>query len=235
MLQTWAEFLMHYYTTLQPPQPLPNDIHWLHPQQDEEVYSIMSRFFNQFFNDSNQRTLLLGINPGRFGAGVTGVNFTAPRQLTDYCHITHTLKTKSELSAEFIYDMINQYGGPEVFYSRFFIGSVCPLGLVQHGKNLNYYDDKKLLSVIEPFIVEKLSQLISFHVNRKICLCIGGEKNFRYLSNLNNRYNWFEQIVPLPHPRFIMQYRRRQKQEYVDMYLKELGSSESGVVSSFDY
>lgn len=222
MIPTWATFLMNYYTNLQPPQPLPDDIYWLHPQQQDDVYRIMSRFFDLFFNDSNQRTLLLGINPGRFGAGVTGVNFTAPRQLTQYCHIIHTLKERSELSAEFIYDMITQYGGPQAFYSRFFIGSVCPLGLMQHGKNLNYYDDKNLLRIIEPFIVEKLSQLVSFNVNRKICFCIGGEKNYRYLNAFNNTYGWFEQIVPLPHPRFIMQYRRKQKQEYIDLYLKEL-------------
>lgn len=220
-MPTWADFLLRYYTQLQPP-PLPDDIYWLHPQQQQEVYEIMDCFFHRFFNDAHQRTLLLGINPGRFGAGVTGVNFTAPRQLSNYCHIAHHLKERSELSAEFIYDMITQYGGPEVFYSRFFIGSVCPLGLVQHGKNLNYYDDKKLLPLIEPFIVKKLSQLISFHVNSKLCLCIGGEKNFRYLHKLNEQHDWFEQIIPLPHPRFIMQYRRKQKQEYMDMYLQAL-------------
>ena len=97
--------------------------------------------------------MLLGINPGRFGAGITGVNFTAPKQLREHCQIESNLKG-SELSAEFIYTMISEYGGVEKFYGEFFIGSVCPLGLVENGKNLNYYDRKDLLELIEPFIVQ---------------------------------------------------------------------------------
>ncbi len=221
-MQTWADFLLHYYTSLQPPDRLPNDIQWLFPQKDEVVQGIMRQFFQKFYDDNRQRTLWLGINPGRFGAGITGVNFTAPKQLTYNCGIAHPFKTQSELSAEFIYTVVEQYGGPELFYRHFFIGAVCPLGFVQQGKNLNYYDDKKLLQTVEPFIVNSLQRLVSFHVNRQRCICIGGEKNFRYLSGLNKKYNWFQEIIPLPHPRFIMQYKRGSVQEFVNMYLKAI-------------
>ena len=52
--------------------------------------------------------------------------------------------------------------------------------------------------------------------------CIGGEKNFKYLSSLNNRYNWFQEIVSLPHPRFIMQYNRKFLDDYINRYLNVL-------------
>ena len=103
--------------------------------------NVVKAFLQKYFNDVRKRKLILGINPGRFGAGITGVNFTAAKQLTDECGIEHPFSNGSELSAEFIYAMIKAYGGPEKFYNKFFIGSVCPLGFVKAGKNINYYDD----------------------------------------------------------------------------------------------
>lgn len=181
---------------------------------------IVQQFLHKYYDDDEQRKLLIGINPGRFGAGVTGVNFTAPKQLFECCGINHPFKNQTELSAEFIYEMINKYGGAEKFYSHFFIGSVCPLGFIQNGKNINYYDDKELLKIVEPFIIRHLKDLVNFNVNRKTCFAIGGEKNFKYLLSLNERFHWFAEIVPLPHPRFIMQYRRKQKQQFIEQYLQ---------------
>jgi hypothetical protein len=218
-MKTWAQHLLDFYSNLQPPEQLPNDIEWLYPQKEAAVMKILERFLLKYYNDGKPRRVLLGINPGRYGAGVTGVNFTAPKQLLEYCGIDHEFKKQTELSAEFIYEMINAYGGAEKFYARFFIGSVCPLGFVKHGKNINYYDDKELLKTAEPFIIKSLKQLLDFKIDSKICLAIGGEKNFKYLNSLNNRFQWFEEILPLPHPRFIMQYRRKQKQQFILQYL----------------
>ena len=220
-MSTWANKLFHFYTNLNPPEYLPADIKWLYPQKQEDVQNILMRFLQKFYSDDRERTLLLGINPGRYGAGITGINFTAGKQLKESCGIESPF-TGSELSAEFIYKMIEAYGSVKEFYNKFFIGSVCPLGFVQNGKNLNYYDDKLLLKTIEPFIIENLSKLISFNVNRETCICIGGEKNFKYLFALNNQYNWFKHIVSLPHPRFIMQYKRKFILDYINLYLKML-------------
>ena len=183
---------------------------------------VVYRFLQKYFNDSSRRKLILGINPGRFGAGITGVNFTAAKQLSDECGIEHPFKKGSELSAEFIYAMINAYGGPQNFYSNFFIGSVCPLGFVKGGKNINYYDDKELQEAVTPFIVDSIEKQLSLAVDRSSCLCIGGEKNFKYLSGLNKKHKWFKTIVPLPHPRFIMQYRRKQMDNFIEIYLDAL-------------
>ena len=214
--------IYRFYESLQPPQGLPPGVETLFPQQDPEVMQLVKRFLDKYYSDNHPRTLVMGINPGRFGAGATGINFTAPRQLTQYCGIVNTLKQQSELSAEFIYEMIESYGGCDKFYSRFFISAVSPLGFIKDGKNMNYYDDKKLQKSVTPFITTCINEQYGWNLNRATCICIGGEKNFNYLSALNEKNGWFKTINPLPHPRFILQYRRKQKQDYILQYLEVL-------------
>ena len=230
--------LIEFYTQLKPPTNLPKGIEVLYPQKDPEVVEIIEKFFTKYFNDDHPRRVMLGINPGRHGAGITGVNFTAPKQLKEYCGIEHHFKSSSELSAEFIYEMIAGYGGVKKFYHDWFIGSVCPLGFTASpnlptnrdrlskggafGKNINYYDDKKLLEAVTPFIIDCIDKQVALGFNTEKCICIGGEKNFKFLSALNNDHKWFDEIIPLPHPRFILQYRRKQKDNYIHQYLSTL-------------
>lgn len=221
-MKTWAEHLFQFYTSLRPTQKLPNGIQWLYPQQSEEVLGVVQKFLYKYFNDTAERRLLLGINPGRFGAGITGINFTAAKQLTEICGIEHSFPLRTELSAEFIYAMIQAYGGPEAFYGKFFIGSVCPLGFVKNGVNINYYDDKDLQEAVTPFIVSTVEQQLSFPVDQSVAYVIGGEKNFKALRKLNAKHRWFGETVPLPHPRFVMQYRRKQVQAFIQLYLEAL-------------
>jgi len=218
----FSKKLIKYYTQLKPPANLPKGIEVLFPQQDKQVIEIVEKFFKKYFNDNHSRSLMLGINPGRYGAGITGVNFTAPKQLKENCGIDHHFKTSSELSAEFIYEMIREYGGVNKFYQDWFIGAVCPLGFIKNGTNINYYDDKKLEEAVTPFIIDCMNKLVDTGFNIERCLCVGGEKNFKFLSRLNEENKWFNQIIPLPHPRFILQYRRKQKDKYLHQYLMAL-------------
>ena len=223
MNNSLADQLLRFYQSLRPPKNLPKDIEVLFPQNDKEVIKLVKQFLKKYFDGNDPRRLMLGINPGRFGAGITGINFTAPKQLKENCGIDHHFKLYSELSAEFIYDMIDEYGGAKKFYHDWFIGSVCPLGFIKNGKNINYYDDKSLLTAATPFIVDCIHKQASMGFNTEKCLCIGGEKNFKFLSSLNDKYKWFGEIIPLPHPRFILQYRRKQKDKYIHQYLAALG------------
>jgi hypothetical protein len=216
-----AKQLIDFYKQLIPP-PLPKGIGILHPQPDASVMKVVSAFFQKFYTDKSPRKLMLGINPGRFGAGITGVNFTAPRQLRENCGIDHPWSNSSELSAEFIYEMITQYGGAGKFYGDYFIGAVSPLGFIKDNKNINYYDDKKLEQAVIPFITGTIKQQLKMGFDTTTCICIGGEKNYKFLSKLNEQQGFFENLVPLPHPRFIMQYRRKKKQEYVEQWLEVL-------------
>jgi hypothetical protein len=222
MKMSFADQLLNFYATLKLPERLPRGVEVLYPFQDAAVQSVMQTFYAKYFSDSHSRTLVFGINPGRYGAGITGINFTAPRQLQQHCGIQHAFGESSELSAEFIYAMIAAYGGPDQFYQHFFISAVSPLGYVYKGKNLNYYDTPLLQKRLKPFIIQCIQQQLQWPVNRKRCICIGGDKNLRYLSDLNEQYQWFEQIDVLPHPRFIMQYKRKYLAKYIQQYLAVL-------------
>lgn len=215
---------IHFYKTLAVPVNLPKEISVLFPQKDEQVMALIQRFLKKYYADNNKRTLVFGINPGRYGAGITGINFTAPKQLKENCGIEHDFKMQSELSAEFIYEMIERYGGAKKFYAGFFISAISPLGFVKNGVNLNYYDDKKLQETITPFITDCVNRQLKWNINRQTCFCVGGEKNYKFFSRLNERHQWFEKIIPLPHPRYIMQYRRKSKEiyllEYLDVFSK---------------
>jgi hypothetical protein len=222
-----AAQLTAFYKHLDIGVPLPAGVEVLHPQRNKPVMQVTKAFFNKYYNDNKKRRLVIGINPGRFGAGITGINFTGPRQLREHCGIDHPFGDSSELSSEFIYEVVAAYGGASKFYSDFFITAVSPLGFVQDGKNLNYYDNQSLKDAITPFINDCLAQQLSFGFDRESCICIGGEKNFKYLSSLNDQRKsldqpHFREIIPLPHPRFIMQYRRKQKQKFIELYIEQL-------------
>jgi len=223
-LHLHADNIINFYKTIRRPSKLPKGIGVLYPQQQNEVIATVEEFYKKYYSDNNPRTLLFGINPGRFGAGVTGVNFTAPKQLKENCGIEHSFKMQSELSAEFIYEAIETYGGTQKFYKSFFITSVSPLGYVKDGINLNYYDDKKLQQAVTPFVIDCINKQLQWNVNREKSICVGGEKNYKFFLKLNNEHKWFKEIIPLAHPRFILQYRRRQKEKYLQLYMDVLNS-----------
>jgi hypothetical protein len=218
---TFADHILTFHKNLNITSKLPKGVDAMNPYQDEVAFNLCSKFYKKFYSDANERTLIIGINPGRFGGGITGVPFTDPIKLEINCGIKNDLPRKVELSADFIYQMIEAYGGPKKFYDMFYITAVSPLGFVKDGKNLNYYDIKELQESISSFIVDCFEKQLTFGVNRKICYCLGEGDNFKFLSKLNKAQSFFETIIPLPHPRFIMQYRRKKIDEFIDRYLTE--------------
>jgi hypothetical protein len=157
----------------------------MNPYQDAVAFGLCEKFYTRFYNDTHPRRMILGINPGRSGGGITGIPFTDPIKLEINCGIRNTLQKKAELSAEFIYAMIDSAGGPEKFYNRFFISAVCPLGFTKSGNNLNYYDDKVLEEIIKSFIITCFQGQLNFPIDRTICYCLGEGKNYAYLSKVN--------------------------------------------------
>jgi len=224
-LKSLAEQILHFLFTIDLNINLPRNVEVMDVYKDEEVQTTCQKFYSKYYNDHQPRTLMLGINPGRYGGGITGIPFTDPINLEKFCNIQNNWKKQQELSSLFIYEMIEAYGGPELFYQQFYISAVSPLGFVKEGKNLNYYDDKLLLKRIEPLIIKWLQQQIQFGLNTTICFCIGEGENFKYLNKLNDQHQFFQQIKSLPHPRFIMQYRLKKKQEYIQLYKNSLSVS----------
>lgn len=197
---------------------LPVGFEVLDPFKNEETRNVCNQFYQKYYSDESKRFCIIGINPGRFGAGITGVPFTDPIRLQSELNIENDWQKKQELSSVFIYEMIKAFGGPPNFYSKFYITAVSPLGLVKNGKNINYYDDKVLQQSIKPFAVDCIKKQLPF-IHTSVAFCLGEGKNYSYLQKLNDELRLFEEIIPLPHPRFIMQYKLKTKDVFIQKYL----------------
>ncbi len=216
-----SDKILDFLFNLTIPVDLPADVEVMNPFTDEETKRVARQFYQKYYNDNIPRYCIIGINPGRFGGGVTGVPFTDPIRLKSECNIENNWPIRQELSSLFVYDVINAFGGVEKFYSKFYITAVSPLGFTKHGRNLNYYDDKKLINSIKPFTVDCFKNQLVWGLHTSVAFCLGEGDNFKYLSKLNTEHPLFNKIVPLPHPRFIMQYKLKIKDQYVNKYLEE--------------
>lgn len=206
---SFSERVIKYYSKLKIESSLPEGVGVLNPYTNGEVMNVCSQFYDKYYNDSYGRIFIIGINPGRYGAGITGIPFTDPVRLENECGIKNNFDKRGELSSDFIYRLINSMGGPAHFYRHFYIGAVSPLGFVRDGKNFNYYDSKEILVALKPFIVSNLIKQIGLGINSRKCYCLGQGKNYEYLKMLNIELKLFDEIIPLPHPRWVMQYKRK--------------------------
>jgi len=223
---TQAAAILDFYQNLRPSFEMGDGISIMNPYQEPATWHLTTQFYRKFYSDHRPRTFIFGINPGRHGAGVTGVPFTDPIRLAEKCGIPNEMKRQAELSSQFVYALIDGYGGVDAFYGNFFFTALSPLGFVRDGKNLNYYDDKALIKAFEPFMLDCIrQQLATMPTTRELCFCLGEGENFKYFSKVNQRFGFFEKIVPLPHPRWVMQYRRKRVGEFVELYLERLSGS----------
>ena len=205
---------------------LPPEIEVMNPFKDKATMQVCTQFYKKYYNNNIKRRMIMGINPGRFGGGITGIPFTDPVRLKKECNIDNPWPPKQELSSVFVYDVINAFGGAEKFYNNFYITSVSPLGFTKHGKNLNYYDDRNLQDGIKDFVVDCMNKQLKFGIDKEAAFCLGEGKNYKYLSNLNEEKKLFDKIIPLSHPRFIMQYKLKKKDEYIQKYLQQLAKAQ---------
>jgi hypothetical protein len=217
-MPTFASNAISYFTKLKTPTKLPSGVQILNPYQNDNVKSAVKEFYQKFYNDEQKRIFILGINPGRFGGGLTGISFTDPVTLKKYCGIDNSFGNREELSSKFIYEAIDQFGGVKEFFSKFFLSAIYPLALIKDGKNYNYYDDNKLFSALKPQLKASLKEQIKFGADRKVVICLG-KKNAGYLKILNDELNLFSKIEVLDHPRFIMQYRKKKINYYINQYI----------------
>ncbi len=209
---------------------LPKRIGVLDPfngEHGEQVKRNVEHFHHLFYADERPRMLMLGINPGRLGAGSTGICFTDTKRCVADLGIPVEGMQTHEPSSDFFYRVVRAAGGPRAFYGKVYVQSLCPLGFTSKGPkgtwlNLNYYDDAVLQKKITPLMVEWIQNLIGTGMHTHAACCIGTGKNLAFLEKLNDRHGFFGRIIPLEHPRFVMQYRYKAMHRYIDKYLDAL-------------
>lgn len=220
-MTTFAEHAIAYYNALEAPANLPPGVNVMNPYQQPAVQQIVREFYTKFYSDNKPRVFVLGINPGRFGAGVTGISFTTPQNLRRYCGIENPLRDTPELSSRFIYQIVDAFGGAQAFYDQFFLTSLFPLALTKEGKNYNFYDDRTTTDRLWPAITETVQTQTSFGYDRRVAVCLG-RKNETYLHRLNQQRVFFDRIVTLHHPRYILQYKSKEAPLYLERYITAL-------------
>ncbi|MEO5588355.1 MAG: uracil-DNA glycosylase family protein [Gemmatimonadaceae bacterium] len=223
MDESFGSRALDFYKSLTSPR-VPRGVVVMNPYTDARTINCVSGFLARFFSDNDDRVLVFGINPGRFGSGITGVTFTDPVALADNCGIANDLGHRRELSCEYIYRVIEESGGVSDFYRRFFLSAVCPLGFTRDGVNVNYYDDRRLQDVVSPFIVSSIEKHLAIGGRSDHVIILGRGKNAKFFSALNDEHGWFSAVHVLDHPRFIMQYKRRQLPAYIREYIDTLTS-----------
>ncbi|WP_020619266.1 uracil-DNA glycosylase family protein [Paenibacillus daejeonensis] len=161
-------------------------------------------FYRRFYGMSTKpRIVLCGINPGRNGAGKTGVPFL------DFLSLSKMLPGISskdrESSAQFIYEVI-QTIGRERFFNHVYLTNISWFGFVQKAdrttKNLNYYGlpaiEQKVfttgfleeMEIVQPRIILPLSQeveksLLSMKAQGLLAYDIGPRLNHPYYCSIS--------------------------------------------------
>ena len=96
-MQSFGEQVLSFYKNLSDIPKVPEGVGVLYPYRETGAWAAMQEFYRKYYLDSNHRTFLIGINPGRLGAGITGIPFTDPIRLQAVCGITNQFEQKSEL------------------------------------------------------------------------------------------------------------------------------------------
>lgn len=195
--------------------------------QKDLVNNVTTSFYKKFYNDKNKRRMILGSSPARRGSAVIGVPFEDATHLQNETGIFIDNFYINKSSSNFLFEVMNNYGGVNKFYSDFYMNFVCPLGIVKidnNGKetNINYYENKALEKSLYNFIVTSIKTQMDFGIDNSVCYCIGSGENYKFLKKINDKYKLFEKIIPLEHPRFIMQYNKNRKDEFIEKYIEVL-------------
>ena len=160
------------------------------------------------------QTVILGLNPGRFGAGQTGIPFIDFRSLSVLLPDAELPKLDSEPSATFFFRVVQQIGA-EKFYREFFVSNVSALGYLRNGKNANYTD---LPQVAQQIVARNFAEeMAALRPKRIIALGREAEASAQELYPDGS-----VRISHLPHPSWIMTYRLREAQSWVRRYAQML-------------
>lgn len=226
MNETFGDKVVAFNAQLNYTGELPPGFQVVNPFMDNpETMVVMKEFYAKYYNDNRERKFIVGINPGRHGAAITGVPFTDTKRLEEVCGIKMHSSYSHEVSSVFVYEMIKEYGGVEKFYQNFYINSVFPLAIVIDKKrkwlNANYYDDPMLFSMTEDFMIECVRKQIDFGLDTKEVYILGA-KNATFIAKINKRANLFGKMTILEHPRYVQQYKTKEKQFYIDKYIRLL-------------
>jgi hypothetical protein len=212
-----------YFCNLKTPHLKISGVGVTNPYKNNDVKEIVKNLYTKFYNDQNERLYIIGINPGRFGGGLTGIAFTDPVALRENCGIENKFGDRKELSSKFIYSATEKFDGTKKFFSKVFLTALYPFAIIKNGKNYNYYDEKTLSDLLREKIVGNIKAQINFGARRDLAILLG-KKNADYFLPINKEHKFFKKIITLEHPRYIMQYKLKQIDSYIHKYYEAINN-----------
>ena len=96
-----------------------------------------------------------------------------------------------------------------------------PLAIIKDGKNYNYYDGKRLFILLREEIINSFSKQIGLGARRDKAVILG-KKNAQFFMSMNKEHKFFNNVIVLDHPRYIMQYKLKKIDSYIADYLDVL-------------
>ena len=228
-MRSFSDRVIDFNSNLHYTGNLPPDFQVINPFMDNpETIEVMQQFYQKYYHDTNKRKFIVGINPSRHGAGVTRVPFTDTKRLESECGVKMHSAYTHEVSSVFMYEMITQFGGVHTFYEQFYINSPFPLAIVRKTKgdkwlNANYYDDPALFEMLKEYMIMTLKEHINMGIDTSEIFVLG-VKNANFIHKLNKEAKLFGSLKVLEHPRYIQQYKFKEKQTYIDKYILTLNN-----------
>ncbi|MHB1301481.1 MAG: uracil-DNA glycosylase family protein [Burkholderiales bacterium] len=170
-------------------------------------------FWQRFYGEGIPRIMVCGINPGRFGAGKTGIPFLDFMSLSKL--IPGIERQDSEKSASFFFEVVRSFGA-ETFFHTFYVSNFSSVGYLRDGTNLNYHD----LPDVAREIVERnfLEEIETIHPTHVISL---GKEVHESVRNLLPAS--IDCSLRLPHPSWVATYRANETNQWVSRYREVLG------------
>ena len=168
----------------------------------------IAAFWEKFYGNYVPRIMICGINPGRLGAGKTGIPFLDFASLSQL--IPGVERQDSENSAEFFFQVVKSFGA-ESFFKTFYVTNFSSVGFVKDGVNFNYHDLPQMaLETVERNFLEEIATVEPTHV-----ISLGREVHRSVLKLLPSSIDC---SLYLPHPSWIATYRSNEMDRWVQRY-----------------
>ncbi len=169
-------------------------------------------FHKKYIQPNSPKIVMCGINPGRKGAGITGIPFIDTYSLSKM--LPDIINPKSEKSAKFFFSIIEEFG-IDKFYKNIHFTNMSWLGFykLDNGINVNY---NSLSEEIQNYLIDKFVEEMDF-INPEVIIPIGDIVNWELLFNLKEKNRLKAEIGPrLYHPA----YRLVERKTYIETLTK---------------
>jgi len=177
----------------------------------------IEKFYAQYYNNKHPKVVICGINPGKNGAGKTGIPFIDFNSLSKLLPNIH--ENDIERSAQFFYEII-EYFGAKKFFETFYVTNISWLGFIKNGNNVNYYDLP--IKVKEEIFKIYKSEIDAVQPTTVISLSKEVEKTNKSLFDKNETI----ELKYLPHPNYCAFPKNKDscKEQYISLlsqYIKD--------------